>query len=107
MGVFDFVGGLVPRRSGFHLPERKICDFDMGDIVPVYCRMAIPGDVWKFNFSAVLRAMPMVAPTFTSIDCSVYAFLFLFGCYGLNGINSVLAAKTVLFLRNLHFLILV
>lgn len=74
MGVFDFVGGLSPRRSGFHLPERKICDFDMGDIVPVFCRMAIPGDVWKFNFSAVLRAMPMVAPTFTSIDCSVYAF---------------------------------
>ena len=74
MGAFDYVGGLSPRRSGFNLPERKICDFDMGDIIPVYCRMAIPGDVWKFNFSAVLRAMPMVAPTFTSIDCSVYAF---------------------------------
>lgn len=74
MGIFDYVGGLTPRRSGFDLSERKICDFDMGDIIPVYCRMAIPGDVWKFNFSAVLRAMPMVAPTFTSIDASVYAF---------------------------------
>ena len=43
--VFQRVAGLRPGRSVFDLSYDKKFTCDMGELIPVLCEMAVPGDL--------------------------------------------------------------
>ena len=59
-------GGSLPRNV-FKLRDRKIADVAFGDIVPLFARFAIPGDVWKIQSDLLIRLQPMLSPCLTPI----------------------------------------
>lgn len=65
--------GGVP-RSAFDLSHEKKFTCDMGQVIPVLCQAAIPGDIFEISNSMVMRFQPMVAPILHQIDVEVFYF---------------------------------
>lgn len=61
-------------RSSFDLSYEKKMTMDMGQLIPVLCDEAVPGDVWSIGNSAVLRFQPMVAPILHRVQAKTYYF---------------------------------
>lgn len=74
MGMYDNVRALRPGRSAFNLSYDKKLTCDMGQLIPVLCEEAIPGDTWKIGIEAVVRFMPMVAPILHEINLYVHYY---------------------------------
>lgn len=74
MAVFRHVGGNRPGRSVFNLSYDKKFDCDMGQLIPVMCDEAIPGDIWKIGNEVVVRFQPMIAPILHQVDVYVHYF---------------------------------
>ena len=74
MGLFSNVGGLNPRRSIFDLSYVKTLTCDMGQLIPVMCDEAVPGDVWDIGNEAVVRFQPLVAPVLHEVNMYTHYF---------------------------------
>ena len=72
--VFQRVAGLRPGRSVFDLSYDKKFTCDMGELIPVLCEMAVPGDHWTIGNSIVVRMQPMLAPILHMIEVVVHYF---------------------------------
>lgn len=72
--VFSQVGGARPPRSAFDLSYEKKFTCDMGQLIPVLCDEAVPGDRWQIANDVVVRFMPMVAPILHEVNVFVHYF---------------------------------
>lgn len=72
--LFNSEKGRAPARSGFDLSHEKKFTCDMGQIIPVLCTAALPGDVFEIANSCVIRFQPMVAPILHQIDVETNYF---------------------------------
>lgn len=72
--VFRRVGGLNPGRSAFDLSYEKKFTCDMGQLIPVMCEEAVPGDIWKIGNELVIRFQPLAAPTLHEINAYVHNY---------------------------------
>lgn len=72
--VFTNEKGRAPSRSAFDLSHEKKFTCDMGQIIPVMACMALPGDIFQLDNSAVIRFQPMVAPILHQIDVETFYF---------------------------------
>lgn len=71
---FQTVQALRPGRSVFDLSYDKKLTCDMGELIPVLCEMAIPGDHWTVGNSVVARLQPLLAPIMHEINIYVHYF---------------------------------
>lgn len=62
------------RRSVHNLSFDKKFTADMGQLIPIACEEAIPGDIWKIGTSAIVRFQPMVAPILHAVYVATYWF---------------------------------
>lgn len=72
--IFSNVRSLTPARSMFDLSYEKKFTCDMGELIPILCDEAIPGDVWKIANEAVIRFQPLVAPILHEINMYVHYY---------------------------------
>lgn len=72
--LFNNVGGLKPSRSAFNLSQSCVLDADFGEIIPVYARKVVPGDIFQMSQEAVIRTTPLVTPIYSGIDFKTYTF---------------------------------
>lgn len=72
--IFQQTGGLRPGRSMFDLSYEKKFDCDMGQLIPIMCDEAIPGDKWIIKNQSVIRFQPLVAPILHEINQYVHYF---------------------------------
>jgi len=49
-------------QSKFDLGEDFIASFNMGRMIPIYCRPLLPGDSIKYNVEALVRFSALLAP---------------------------------------------
>lgn len=56
------------KRSKFNLTHDKITSMRMGLLTPFLCQEVIPGDSFKMQTTALVRALPMLAPIMTPIQ---------------------------------------
>lgn len=72
--LFNRVAGLKPGRSVFDLSHTKLFDCDIGQLIPVLCMEAVPGDYFKIGNEIIVRLQPLVAPVLHEIDVTVHYF---------------------------------
>lgn len=72
--LFQRVQGLNPYRSAFDLSYDKKFTCDMGELVPVMCDEAVPGDIWKISNKVIVRLQPLLAPILHKVDIIVHYF---------------------------------
>lgn len=72
--TFQKVQSLRVGRSVFDLSYEKKFDCDMGQLIPVMCDEAVPGDIWKIGNEMVIRFQPLVAPILHSVHAYVHYF---------------------------------
>lgn len=74
MKMFNSVRSLRPGRSVFNLSYEKLFTCDMGELIPVMCDEAVPGDVFQIGNQAMIRFQPMVAPMMHEVNCFVHYY---------------------------------
>ncbi len=62
------------KRNVFDLSFPLKTTADMGQLIPIFCKFAYPGDVFKMNTDIVLRAAPMLAPIMHKVDVYTHFF---------------------------------
>ena len=72
--VFKNVGSLNPGRSVFDLSYEKKFTADMGQLIPVLCDEAVPGDIWNIGNQTVIRFQPMLAPILHEVNMYLHLF---------------------------------
>lgn len=72
--MFNSVGALHPRKSGFDLSYNKIFPCDAGQLIPILCDEMIPGDVFKIGADCLVRMMPAVAPVMQEMSVKAEYF---------------------------------
>lgn len=67
--------GNNPERSVFDLSEELKCNFDMGQLIPIYSKIMVPGDTFKISANAVIRMQPLVSPLLHGVEASIRYFV--------------------------------
>lgn len=62
------------KRSKFSLSHYKLATLDMGELVPVSCFEALPGDTIQMQTSAFVRVAPTLAPIMTPCHVNFMSF---------------------------------
>ena len=94
--IFARTGSVRPGKSVFDLSYSKLFDCDMGQLIPVMCEEALPGDVWRISNEMVIRFQPLMAPVLHEINAYVHYFFVHIGFYGLLQVLTTLAVGTSL-----------
>lgn len=74
MSVFSTVRAARPGRSAFDLSHEVKLACDMGQLIPVMCEEAVPGDHWNIGAEVVVRFQPLVAPLLHEISAFIHYF---------------------------------
>lgn len=72
--LYNDVKALRPGRSAFNLSHDKKFTCDFGQLIPVLCEEAVPGDKFKIGVEAVVRMMPMLAPILHEVNVYFHYF---------------------------------
>lgn len=63
------------RKRNLHdLSHQRLLTCDMGELVPVSCVEALPGDSFRHAASMLLRVSPLVAPVMHAVDVRLHSF---------------------------------
>jgi hypothetical protein len=65
------VGGLHPKKSAFNLTHEMKFTCKFGEMIPILCEHAIPGDIWKIGNEIVARFQPMVTPMLHDVKIKI------------------------------------
>lgn len=74
MSVFSSVLYRRPRKSKFNLSFENKLSMNLGDLVPVFCKEALPGDRFKVNTEQIIRFAPMLAPVMHRVNVYMHYF---------------------------------
>jgi len=72
--IFSLVSPAKTPRSAFNLSYEKKYTCDMGQLIPIMCDEAVPGDVWEIGQSAVCRSQPLMAALMHNLKLKTYYF---------------------------------
>lgn len=72
--LFNSVKMSKPNKSSFDLSHDVKLSLEMGNLVPICCVEAIPGDKFSIGCESLLRFAPMVAPIMHRIDVTFHYF---------------------------------
>lgn len=72
--LFNSVKMFKPKSNVFDLSHDVKLSFNMGELIPVMCEEAIPGDRFNIGCETLLRFAPMVAPIMHRVDMTVHYF---------------------------------
>ena len=64
-GVYDMP---LQKRSKVNLSHHKLFSCDMGELVPIGCVEALPGDTFRHATSALVRFSPLLAPVMHPVE---------------------------------------
>lgn len=64
----------MKQRNVFNLSRENKFTCNMGQLIPVFCDAALPGDKWKMKTDFVLRLAPMLAPMMHNVNAYVHYF---------------------------------
>lgn len=73
-GAITSVGAPRLYRTRMRLKQRKLLNCDMGQLIPVYCNLCLPGDVVRLKHDMVIRLQPLVAPILQEINADLHTF---------------------------------
>lgn len=59
---YDQIKVRRPKRSAHNLSTHLRTSMDMGQVIPIYGRLAYPGDKFQIGVRSLLRFQPMIAP---------------------------------------------
>lgn len=68
------VGAPRLERSRHILKQRMLYNCDMGQLIPTFCMLCIPGDVIRIHHDIVVRLQPLVAPILQEINIDTHTF---------------------------------
>lgn len=63
-----------PGKNVFDLSHDVKLSLDMGDLVPILCMEAVPGDKFNISCESLLRFAPLVSPTMHRFDVTMHYF---------------------------------
>jgi len=72
--LFNSVKMTKPSRSSFDLSHDVKLSFNMGQLVPVCCMEAVPGDSFNISMESLLRFAPLTAPVMHRFDVTCHYF---------------------------------
>lgn len=61
-------------RNVFDLSKEVKLTCDMGQLVPIYCKEIVPGDVFRVSTDIVVRMAPMLAPIMHNVNVYTHFF---------------------------------
>lgn len=73
-GFYNRIKSTNIPRSSFDLSHTKQFTLDMGQLIPCDVIPVVPNDIIDLGAQSVIRFTPMVAPSFTDINCYVHYF---------------------------------
>lgn len=62
------------QRSKFHTPHRLLTSFNVGDLIPIYCKEILPGDTLQLDTSKVVRLQTPITPFMDNLYLDTYFF---------------------------------
>lgn len=71
---FTSVPVRTPKRSRFDLSHEKRLNVKAGELVPILCKEALPGDTFEISNDMLVRLMALLAPVFEQIRVYVHCF---------------------------------
>lgn len=71
---FQSIEQLHNKKSLFNLSYEHTTTFDMGQLIPIMIREAVPSDIWRLSMRAILRFAPLVAPVLHAIYMKTFTF---------------------------------
>lgn len=72
--LFNSVMGRKPKKNIFDLSHSKMLSMNMGQLIPIMCEDAVPGDVWRCNTETLVRLAPLAAPMMHRVNVIVESF---------------------------------
>lgn len=72
--IFNSVKMSKPKKNLFDLSHDVKFSLNMGNLYPVMCQEAIPGDKWNIGCETMLRFAPLIAPVMHRMDVYVHYF---------------------------------
>lgn len=72
--LFNSIQLFKPKRNVFDLTHDVKLSLDMGDLVPICCIEAVPGDKFQISGESLLRFAPLVAPVMHRMDVTMHYF---------------------------------
>jgi hypothetical protein len=72
--LFDFVQVESPKSSLFDLSNSHKTSFDMGELVPIMVREALPGDKFQLGIDHHIKLAPMLAPVMERLHVTMSYF---------------------------------
>ena len=72
--IYSKVPGVKIRRSMFPIGYDKKLDCDMGQVIPIFMRSVLPGDLIKLSQAIVVRAPAALAPYMAELNVHTYTF---------------------------------
>ena len=72
--IFETVSVISPGRTMFDLSYEKKFTCDMGQLIPILCEEAVPGDRWKIGMEALVRLNPQIFPLMHGVNVYVHYF---------------------------------
>lgn len=72
--LFNTVLAKRPKSNVFDLSHDVKLSFDMGQLVPIMCMEAVPGDKFNVSNESMLRFAPLIAPIMHKVDVYTHTF---------------------------------
>lgn len=72
--IFNSVPVRKPKRSLFDLSFENKLSLEFGDLVPMFCKLVIPGDKFKVQSEIMMRTMPLLAPVMHRVNITTHWF---------------------------------
>lgn len=77
MAKANFMNSVQVRKNPvnqFDLTHDHKTSFNMGELIPIMCQEALPGDKWRISAESLIRFQPMVAPVMHRFDATIHYF---------------------------------
>lgn len=72
--LFNSIQLKKPKKNAFDLSHDVKLSLDMGELVPIMCMEAVPGDKFKIGCRSLIRFAPLVAPVMHRMDVTMHYY---------------------------------
>lgn len=74
MSIFNEVQLQKPKSNTFDLSHDRKMSMSMGELTPILCMEALPGDIFNISTSQMVRFAPLVAPVMHQVNVYTHFF---------------------------------
>ena len=72
--LFNTIKLTNPKSNAFDLTHDVKLSLNMGELIPIMCTEAVPGDKFKISGEALVRLAPLISPMMHRLDVSIHYF---------------------------------